>query len=189
MNPAPPVTRRRRYARVAPTGSGDRSRDRWREAAVGVVRRGHLGRAEQRRHGPGVRPVTLVDGAVETSVGDVVVEHVGDLELAATRRQEVVDDRERVAPQEIHADRDQVALGVLGLLLEPDDAARGVELRSEEHTSELQSHVNLVCRLLLEKKKKNKYQYLTDHRRPGSGYSFCSDLLPRLAFHRGEAHL
>src|SRR5438477_5372095 len=30
--------------------------------------------------------------------------------------------------------------------------------RSEEHTSELQSHVNLVCRLLLEKKKKkNKY--------------------------------
>src|SRR5690242_21612463 len=30
---------------------------------------------------------------------------------------------------------------------------QGVELRSEEHTSELQSHVNLVCRLLLEKKK------------------------------------
>src|SRR5690242_21594802 len=29
-------------------------------------------------------------------------------------------------------------------------------VRSEEHTSELQSHVNLVCRLLLEKKKKNK---------------------------------
>src|SRR4051812_49763544 len=29
-------------------------------------------------------------------------------------------------------------------------------LRSEEHTSELQSHVNLVCRLLLEKKKKAK---------------------------------
>src|SRR5260221_14375412 len=29
-------------------------------------------------------------------------------------------------------------------------------LRSEEHTSELQSHSDLVCRLLLEKKKKNK---------------------------------
>src|SRR5690242_21200690 len=28
--------------------------------------------------------------------------------------------------------------------------------RSEEHTSELQSHVNLVCRLLLEKKKNKK---------------------------------
>src|SRR5690242_21625531 len=30
--------------------------------------------------------------------------------------------------------------------------------RSEEHTSELQSHVNLVCRLLLEKKKKREYK-------------------------------
>src|SRR5690606_41437471 len=30
------------------------------------------------------------------------------------------------------------------------------ESRSEEHTSELQSRENLVCRLLLEKKKKNK---------------------------------
>src|SRR5690242_20799918 len=29
-----------------------------------------------------------------------------------------------------------------------------ISRRSEEHTSELQSHVNLVCRLLLEKKKK-----------------------------------
>src|SRR5690242_21632874 len=36
-----------------------------------------------------------------------------------------------------------------------DDGARLP--RSEEHTSELQSHVNLVCRLLLEKKKKNKF--------------------------------
>src|SRR5260370_8410036 len=30
------------------------------------------------------------------------------------------------------------------------------ETRSEEHTSELQSHLNLVCRLLLEKKKINR---------------------------------
>src|SRR5260370_27837743 len=29
-------------------------------------------------------------------------------------------------------------------------------LRSEEHTSELQSHLNLVCRLLLEKKKRDR---------------------------------
>src|SRR5260370_39168041 len=33
-------------------------------------------------------------------------------------------------------------------------AVRGALHRSEEHTSELQSHLNLVCRLLLEKKKK-----------------------------------
>src|SRR5260370_18600625 len=31
-------------------------------------------------------------------------------------------------------------------------------LRSEEHTSELQSHLNLVCRLLLEKKNKSNKQ-------------------------------
>ena len=31
-----------------------------------------------------------------------------------------------------------------------------LQVRSEEHTSELQSHSDLVCRLLLEKKKKNK---------------------------------
>src|SRR2546430_3972202 len=41
-----------------------------------------------------------------------------------------------------------------------DDRARprlaGAAERSEEHTSELQSQSNLVCRLLLEKKKKNK---------------------------------
>src|SRR5260370_21784862 len=33
--------------------------------------------------------------------------------------------------------------------------------RSEEHTSELQSHLNLVCRLLLEKKKQNTRTRLT----------------------------
>src|SRR5438034_5029893 len=32
--------------------------------------------------------------------------------------------------------------------------------RSEEHTSELQSHSDLVCRLLLEKKKKNVAKYV-----------------------------
>src|SRR5438034_4472257 len=34
--------------------------------------------------------------------------------------------------------------------------AQKMEARSEEHTSELQSHSDLVCRLLLEKKKRNK---------------------------------
>src|SRR5437588_1600695 len=34
--------------------------------------------------------------------------------------------------------------------------ARGLRVRSEEHTSELQSHSDLVCRLLLEKKKKKE---------------------------------
>src|SRR5437867_9304734 len=35
------------------------------------------------------------------------------------------------------------------------------DLRSEEHTSELQSPYDLVCRLLLEKKKKKKLTYIS----------------------------
>src|SRR5690242_21282598 len=38
-----------------------------------------------------------------------------------------------------------------------------ISSRSEEHTSELQSHVNLVCRLLLEKKKKKIYLNIDKH--------------------------
>src|SRR5438034_2591314 len=43
-------------------------------------------------------------------------------------------------------------------------------LRSEEHTSELQSHSDLVCRLLLEKKKK----YSPHSRSPSSSSPFIS---------------
>src|SRR5207237_9825040 len=47
--------------------------------------------------------------------------------------------------------------GRAGVAPEPlgaaDLAGRYAAARSEEHTSELQSHLNLVCRLLLEKKK------------------------------------
>src|SRR5574340_1534712 len=42
-------------------------------------------------------------------------------------------------------------------------------LRSEEHTSELQSPKDLVCRLLLEKKKQQPIGAWLLHRRPGIG--------------------
>src|SRR5690606_39761695 len=56
-------------------------------------------------------------------------------------------------------DDEQWVRGVLGqLLFSGDDIKKSVRKisggRSEEHTSELQSRENLVCRLLLEKKKK-----------------------------------
>src|SRR3712207_7489242 len=41
--------------------------------------------------------------------------------------------------------------------------ASRTRLRSEEHTSELQSRQYLVCRLLLEKKKKKPKQDINDH--------------------------
>src|SRR5438034_6079206 len=44
--------------------------------------------------------------------------------------------------------------GMIALTREP--SGRRASTRSEEHTSELQSHSDLVCRLLLEKKKKKK---------------------------------
>src|SRR2546430_16643954 len=46
---------------------------------------------------------------------------------------------------------------LVGLAVQELDGvrARARPVRSEEHTSELQSQSNLVCRLLLEKKKKN----------------------------------
>src|SRR5437667_6787638 len=42
------------------------------------------------------------------------------------------------------------------ITLAPVATVLGLAFRSEEHTSELQSHHDLVCRLLLEKKKKTK---------------------------------
>src|SRR2546427_1173755 len=55
------------------------------------------------------------------------------------------------------------------LRLTQDSLAEGIDRhlrkRSEEHTSELQSQSNLVCRLLLEKKKKNTWTYRCSWRR------------------------
>src|SRR5258707_8196406 len=44
---------------------------------------------------------------------------------------------------------------------------RSVQRRSEEHTSELQSRQYLVCRLLLEKKKKTKSTQIQNDKRDG----------------------
>src|SRR5260370_16310603 len=49
--------------------------------------------------------------------------------------------------------------GNVAFIEQPVDVAS--KERSEEHTSELQSHLNLVCRLLLEKKKQERDQ--TNH--------------------------
>src|SRR5690606_41985239 len=78
-------------------------------------------------------------------------------------------------------DGEGTAVGTARLLSEPDHPGEvhlgrlavrapargrgiGARLRSEEHTSELQSRENLVCRLLLEKKKKQKMYRKHKHR-------------------------
>src|SRR2546421_9985168 len=54
----------------------------------------------------------------------------------------------------LRARRNVVPIIMLTALDSEADAVVGLEARSEEHTSELQSRSDLVCRLLLEKKKK-----------------------------------
>src|SRR5437773_9701261 len=50
--------------------------------------------------------------------------------------------------------------------------------RSEEHTSELQSHHDLVCRLLLEKKKKNS---IAKENRKATHFLYSNTPFPRLS--------
>src|SRR5437588_5119936 len=70
------------------------------------------------------------------------------------------DQLQRVAPVQVVTIRGHVNLPLPGSA----ESVRTGNHRSEEHTSELQSHSDLVCRLLLEKKKKiittNIKQYL-----------------------------
>src|SRR5690242_20911084 len=71
----------------------------------------------------------------------------GEVDAEARREGPTVAALPQRHPAREQADRQHGARGPVvagGILPEP---------RSEEHTSELQSHVNLVCRLLLEKKK------------------------------------
>src|SRR5258708_23048240 len=66
--------------------------------------------------------------------------------------------------------RDGLFLIENGKVTAPVVNFRRGHLRSEEHTSELQSPDHLVCRLLLEKKKKN---IITNTRTTTSTYSQC----------------
>src|SRR5947209_11191641 len=72
-----------------------------------------------------------------------------DLHSFPTRRSSDLDGRLWVSP------RPALPSEVADVLYEPQES-RDTTVRSEEHTSELQSRQYLVCRLLLEKKKKQQ---------------------------------
>src|SRR2546429_7134488 len=57
---------------------------------------------------------------------------------------------------------------------QPTQVSFGQDSRSEEHTSELQSRLHLVCRLLLEKKKTQKTLYLAVHQHTSSIQCPCT---------------
>src|SRR5260370_10187658 len=57
--------------------------------------------------------------------------------------------------------------------------------RSEEHTSELQSHLNLVCRLLLEKKKNDRRKETTQ-KIPQPSVTALGDTCPARSFSKSQ---
>src|SRR5690242_15639763 len=74
-------------------------------------------------------------------------------DFAADRLQDSIQDRVNMYVAMLRAGAGLLAAAEIH---SPEQFRAFVDRRSEEHTSELQSHVNLVCRLLLEKKKKKK---------------------------------
>src|SRR2546427_7012660 len=83
----------------------------------------------------------------------LVVEAIAPEGLAYLREHGVdVDELAKASPAELRARLPDYE----GLITRSGTAVTAELLRSEEHTSELQSQSNLVCRLLLEKKKHNR---------------------------------
>src|SRR5947209_14635067 len=81
------------------------------------------------------------------------------------------------SPKELSFEASKMALDSAGLTLKDIQSVVSGSARSEEHTSELQSRQYLVCRLLLEKKKKNRPRINTETlTRPGG--EFASNLAP-----------
>src|SRR3712207_8658750 len=91
-------------------------------------------------------PYTTLFRSEDRPVGDAARRHVGARGVRDERGHVLVGDREVEGQVRAVAGRDEDHDGLA-------DRARRSE-RSEEHTSELQSRQYLVCRLLLEKKKK-----------------------------------
>src|SRR5690606_41114142 len=95
----------------------------------------------------------LADQVGEVDAAGLCLEPSG---LGAGEQEHVIDDGERLADRAAQA-LDPLALACREFAPHPALEARGgavggAQGRSEEHTSELPSRENLVCRLLLEKK-------------------------------------
>src|SRR5690242_1846229 len=117
---------------------------------VRVAASGPFGRDSRHQRRAALRKLRFVDQQIDAAFRDIEADHVA-----------VPDQRQRTAHGGFRRDvqHDGAERGAAHARIRNPhhvlDAAAG-ELprnRSEEHTSELQSHVNLVCRLLLEKKK------------------------------------
>src|SRR5690242_20832188 len=108
--------------------------------------------SSDQQNNTGVARVSFIHGDVSMQRGDS-----GDFSSITLNTPLVAGDKVATGA----ASRTELQLDYANILrLDQNAQASIATLRSEEHTSELQSHVNLVCRLLLEKKKKKNRQQL-----------------------------
>src|SRR5690625_6898121 len=93
-----------------------------------------------------------VEAPHNSNATDLVENHfIQEPNLALFARQLSPGEWTDVTVREFRQDVQQLARALASIGIEP---GQSVAIRSEEHTSELQSRGHLVCRLLLEKKKK-----------------------------------
>src|SRR5690625_573439 len=112
------------------------------EVSVAIKKGTEGRRVEASGHRFDARPGAAFLDRLTQSVGVVGAVSEQDVSLAQTVQ---------------HIERASAVMGLAGRELEDDGPPLGIDQgmdRSEEHTSELQSRGHLVCRLLLEKKKK-----------------------------------
>src|SRR5438034_5047943 len=109
-------------------------------------------------HGGNLRCVVTQEGAPylrgRTAALDHVLRDARLSDLEAELEQFTMDARR--SPQRIFRAHPPDQRAQIRVDLRSTSKGAGFPTRSEEHTSELQSHSDLVCRLLLEKKKKTR---------------------------------
>src|SRR5690554_7322484 len=100
----------------------------------------------------------LARGRLSEMAGEVALDM--DIYMRTLGVPNIIKERYESMSPELKAYLQSYANGV-NAYIETHKKRLPLELRSEEHTSELQSRPHLVCRLLLEKKKKKKHKNIT----------------------------
>src|SRR5437588_4865366 len=97
---------------------------------------------------------TLAVGAAAGSVLQVIPAEAAEYVHQMVHKEKSASPAGNYTPKYFSAAQYATLLALCDMIIPKDEKSGGaVEARSEEHTSELQSHSELVCRLLLEKKK------------------------------------
>src|SRR3989449_10302459 len=131
------------------TDSAWRTRAAWGAAHVGTAHVGHVHATGRAAH---IRTVAKTSGAAtffQATAGTTA-------RLRAIAKFATTRNRRRLVSTEVATCLGRRARAAKLL------PQRRIPIRSEEHTSELQSRLHLVCRLLLEKKKYTDYKRITD---------------------------